>query len=116
MELISFEKKKPEENLNIDDQSISQTLSQVNHQESCKHQFFGIINSGSKSTILVGPYDDEKKALGKLTLEVEKLMKDPITELIPNEDTAIIYQKIDDELFVSTRIDINEILDEGDEE
>ena len=112
MELIDFTKEeKPKQEAATPKTTIEDTpiVSQV-------MQFFGIINIGAKSIILIGPYDDENKTLSKLIVEVEKLMSKPETELIVGEDSAIVYQKIDDELIVCSKVDINEILDDGDDE
>ena len=79
-------------------------------------QFFGIVNTGNKSNVLVGPFDSSDKALSKLAEAVETLMADPMTELIPGEDTAVVYEKIDDELFVVQTIDIYAMLEEGEDD
>jgi len=79
-------------------------------------QYFGIINVGNRSTILIGPYDKEEETFSILLKEVNRLMEDPVTELLVSEDSAAVYTLIESELFVVKEFDISSILDEEDEE
>ena len=78
-------------------------------------QFFGIVNTGNTTRVLVGPFETENQAFNKLYNIVEEMMANPTTELIPNEDTAIIYERMDNHLLIVKQIDIYDLLETDDE-
>ena len=78
-------------------------------------QFFGIINVGPVSKILIGPKDNAQSIMLSLRQQVEKLMENYNTELIVGEDTAVVYELIDNELIPREVVNLLEMLDEDEE-
>lgn len=74
--------------------------------------YFGIINIASQTKILIGPSLDENEIYSTLLQEVKKMMDDPVSEMIVGEDSAAVYQQIDNEAIIVSRIDFGSLLDE----
>lgn len=115
--LFSVKKKTPQVNEEtVVNAEIEITAPQEIEDDSSWGTFWGIINCSRIATRLLGPFETQDLAMSRLDKEIRKLMDDLNTELIPDEDTAGVYELFDEVLVCRVKINIEKYYEFDDDE